>query len=169
MVRTTIKLEGAGRISAKLNGQKFWIEPLGDTLQKLAEYGEAEAHKRAPHGETGNTDRAITNRVDRHRPARYAQVVLKATTAADGFRYDFALDAAKHRKARGTHYTRAQKRALAPKRVTKANAPYHYASGTREGRSTYQWFRGVSSLMRRRLRSAAKDLAAQMQRNWGKR
>lgn len=143
-----IRLDGEARLRAKLNGQKFLIEPIGGSLKTLGEYAEREAHLRAPKGATGQTDRAISLRLGAKRPLKYVAVVLKAVTAPDGFRYPFALDAAK----------KSKRSAKTP--------PYRYA-GT--GKSTHNWFRGVGALVKRRMRAAARRAAAGIQKGWGSR
>lgn len=166
----TITVDGAGRLRTKLNGGKFLIQPVGDSVKVLTRHAESLAKKRAPRGETGATVDAITSRTYQGKRGPAGIVALKAVTdEGTAFRYAFALDAAKQRNTTGRKLTRAQRQARAPKRVTKANAPYTYRKGESAGKPTHRWFHGTSALMKRRLRAEAKKLAGQVRRGWEKR
>ena len=96
----SVRLEGAGRLTAKLNKRRFLIEPTRDTLRDLNRFAVGEVKKRAPRERKGRIEQAVESRIDRRDPPRFDDVVMKAVTN-EGFRLNFALDAARHRAENG--------------------------------------------------------------------
>lgn len=147
MAKVTIRFEGAEELQRKLQQRPIYAGPWTAALQKAVKIVMLRAHARAPRGETGRLDAAITSNMDASVVPLFGIVSTNAVSAK-GFRYPFALESG-HR----------------------GDVELHYATGVRRakrGKSTRRWLGGALSGSRPRITRLLERAARQIEAEWGR-
>lgn len=141
-MRFVIDLQGADRLSRKLNAEALLRDPVKDLIDFGRKEAERHAERRAPRL-TGTLAGSVTSEL-RSSGMLPMAIIRAGATARDGFRYGMALDASDR---------------------------YHRQRGGRSGRKgapTKKWFTGVLSLVRTAMRRLERQTTQAIERRWSR-
>jgi hypothetical protein len=140
-VISKVSVEGLDRLLKTIEPEHLYGDPVRDLLDWGRREGERLAEGRAPRA-TGRLAGSITSTLKASGAQPHAVIQFSRLASDNGFRYPHALNSS--RKFRRS--------------VT--------VSGASKGKTTYKWFTGVISLVRKAIRSRSKAADAKIESAW---
>lgn len=139
LVRVEVDRLTLRRLQAKLTGRSLYGDELRRTLTETVEEGADRVQSRAPLGQTFALWGSVDSQVQQGPFPTWAKITADASNR--GFRYGWALQAAK--------------------KIT-----YRYRHGTRAGRPTRRWFSGTRPWIRKRLQQRVARMKQAVESRW---